>query len=73
MDILDEVSPNRPWEHYGKTDQMIIKAMRKYANLKLDEAADKAKIKGIPNMGGYLKMVDRESILNLKDNYNELT
>lgn len=41
IDILNQVSPNRPWTEGGKTDQMIIRAMKKYAEQSIQEAADR--------------------------------
>lgn len=55
---------------HGLTDAMHIQAMHLYAIEKVKEVlpyiASKAKLKGIPmDEGGYLKMVDVDSILSL--------
>jgi len=67
-EILDLVCPNRPWPVGRKTDAMILKAMKLYANQKLDEAAEKANYKCIDKGdAGYEVIIDKQSILNLKD------
>lgn len=66
-EIYEQMVEAMPYPIHSMVKPYILEAMKLYANSKLDEAADKASIKGIPNMGGYLKMVDRDSILKLKD------
>ncbi|WP_114937560.1 hypothetical protein [Mucilaginibacter endophyticus] len=41
LEIINEISPNRPWNERGKTDDMIIRCMIRYHNqfLELNNAA----------------------------------
>lgn len=66
--VLDENCDSFGIGWSERRKEQTIKAMKQYANQKLDEAAEKAKVKALwSDDAGYVKFVDRESILQLKD------
>lgn len=68
-DTAEEILSTVPEWNYGQyktTD--VIKAMKLYANSKLDEAAENAKtILAKGRSGGGMIVVNKESILSFKD------
>jgi|GEM_PF-4011694 len=56
------------WNYGQYKSSDVIKAMKLYANAKLDEAADKANTRYFkPEGEDYRMIVDKQSIISLKD------
>lgn len=75
-EILEDICPNRPWINGGKTDTMILKVAKFYANQEVNRAIDEALRCASENAYAYpvndfrgndSAEVDKQSILSLKE------